>query len=117
MSTIFQKVFLPKKKLMELEQKQEIMKIVSTATVMHTAYINKHNIVVRRFSIKDNGYNIYSERTFDGSRAPGQEIQYTLHIHNGKRIEYATHSTIDKFAHRVYNRMYASWNKSKGNAR
>lgn len=117
MANIFQKIFLSKNKLAEQEKRDAIMKTVSANPVMHTAYVSKHNTVVRRFSIKNNGYNIYSERICDMTRAPEQQIQYTLHIYNGKKVEYATHSTVDKFATLVYNRMRKSWEKSKNNAR
>lgn len=113
MANIFQKIFLPKSKLSEINLKQEILQLVKSYPIMHNAYVTKRNGVARRFSIKTPTYHIYAERTFEQSRPVEHEIQYTLLVQSGKQIVYATHSEVDKFTQHVYEKMYKIWDKKK----
>ena len=117
MATIFQRIFLSKSKLNEINKQQEIMKLVSSEAVTHHAYFTKSGAFVRRFSIKTPTHQIYTERSYEKSRPVEHEVQYSLVVRSDKHIVYATHSEIDKFTQQVYNKMYKIWDKKKQNAK
>lgn len=117
MATFIQKIFLPKSKITALNQKQEVLDLVSSNPIAHHAYMTKKGAIVRRFSIKTNNCHMFAERTFDGTRPEEQEVQYFLRIDAPSQVIYATHSTVDKFAQQVYKKMYKIWEKNKKHAK
>ena len=114
MANIFQKIFLSKKQIAEINQKNEILQLVASAPrVRHSAYTTQSGGVARRFHIAAGQSNMTAERTFDPTRPEELQVHYTLHVYAPQRVKYATHSQVDKFAEQVYKKMFKIWEKSK----
>ena len=119
MANIFQKIFLPKKKLAEINQVQEILRQISKNPTIHRAYTTKTGSVVRRFTTVGCGYNIHAERTVDPTRPTDKQIVYSLSyvLSAPIRVKYATNSDVDKVAEKIYTKMYKIWESKNQNAR
>ena len=117
MVSFIQKIFLSPSKIAEKNQKQEIMQMVSSNPISHHSYATKRGGVARRFTIKNDDFHLYVERTYERFRPEENRVQYTLQLNTDKRITYAIHSDVDKFAEQVYNKIYKIWNKNKHNAK
>lgn len=119
MATIFQKMFLSKQKIAQINQEQEILRLISTNPISHRAYITKTNGVVRRMSVIAYGYNIYAERSFERNRPMDAQVKYSLVFATTEptRIKFATNSDIDKIAQTVFTKMRKKWEKTKQNVR
>ena len=113
MANIFQKMFLSSKKLTELEQKNNIMNLVTSGPVVHHIYETKTGGVSRRFSIKTDECNLYAERNFERSRPFERQVQYSLHVRKPWHISCATHSDVNSLAQVVYTQMYKIWYKNR----
>ena len=117
MATFLQKIFLPKSKICEINQKQEILQLATSNPVLHHSYVTKHGGVARRFTIKNNDYHLYVERTFEDFRPEENKVQYTLQVNKNKSTTYATHSDVDKFARKIYKKIYKIWDKNRCNVK
>lgn len=117
MATIIQKIFLSQKKLAEIDRKNEIMNLINGGLLMHNAYVTRTGSVVRRFTVKNNDFCIYSERHFDRLRTKEDQIQYTLRVNKEKHVIYASHGSIDPLAQTIYTKINKFWESNKENAR
>ena len=118
MANIFQKMFLSKQKLNDIDKKQEILKFIKAGTVINNEAKINGSCVIRSFSIENPGYNIYAERSCDTSRSPDDQISFTFRFGPTKNnTTFATHSDIDEFAKIAYMKMYKIWYKSKTKAK
>ena len=117
MITFFQKIFLPKNKLAQLELHQQIINLVKMTPASHKSFITRSGSVVREFSASTPDYNVFAQRTFDASRDEENQVQYSLHVLESNKVKYATHSHVDKFAKQVYTKMYKIWDKNRQNAK
>lgn len=113
MANIFQKIFLSKNKIIEIDQRQEILQLIKSNPISHHAYMARNGGIVRRFSIKTPECHMYVERTYEHWRPTDHEVQYSLRIDTPKQVAYATHSEVDKFTQEVYMKMYKIWEKKK----
>lgn len=113
MANVFQKIFLSRKKIIEIDRHNEIMQLITSNPIAHHSYMTKSGMVVRRFSIKTDNCHLYTERFCDLRAPKDQQVQYTLRIDVPKNINFATHSAIDKFTERAYMKMYKLWNKNR----
>jgi len=110
-------MFLPANKLAEIDRKKEIVRLVTSKPIAHHTYTTKKNVVVSRLSIKAGKYNMYAEHRCDQTRPEYDQVHYTLRANYKDNIIYATHSNVDKFAQRIYNKMYKLLVKNNKKAR
>ena len=117
MANIFQKIFLSDKKIAEINQQQEILRLIDSGIVLHNAKIKLNGALVRRFYTALNDCNFLASRTYEPSLPEEHQIKYSIIYQENRVIKYATNSDIDKFAKKAYTKMYKAWEKSKQNVK
>ena len=117
MANIFQKMLLSNKKILEIDQRQEILHFIDSGIVLHSAKIKLNGALVRRFYVTTNDCHLLAHRTYEPSLPEEHQIKYSIIYQENHVTKYATNSNSDKFAKKVYRRMYKAWEKSKQNAK
>ena len=116
MANLFQKIFLSDKKLLLINQQQEILQLISDANIVeHKVHFPSNGNVVRSFNIVNPGWNINATRIYEHHKPEGQQIKFLVsyNLKNPKLVKYATNSDIDKFAEKAYTKMHKIWEQSR----
>ena len=114
MANIFQRMFLSTNKIKEIDKKQKILKLLPKISIESHSTTAARDTVTGTFVASSAGRNIYATRTYDKSRPEEMRVTYALYYHiDGLGTQYATNSNIDKFAQKVYMKMYKAWEKQR----
>ena len=118
MANIFQKVFLSKKKLSIIERNAEIMKLISDGRIINEPFM-RNNLVVRRFRLDSQEYDIYTEYSYDSKSQANEKDKslYLLHVHVPGGISVVTNSHCEDIAKCAFNKMKKAWEKSRQNVK
>ena len=117
MANIFQKIFLSKAKLAQIDKEQGIFQLINAGVIRHKSYTIKPGGTVRHFSVTVNGYDITTTRIFDPLRPQDDQIVYYYDSYFAGKPLYVTNSAVDEFAKRAYNKMYDAWQRNKQNVK
>ena len=112
MANFIQKIFLSKSQVIEINQKEDIIKSVDSQTsIAHNAFMKQNGGVIRLFNVANNKYTLSVQRVFDPSQPEELQIQYKLYVYKPLRKTYITQNKTDKFAKQTYQKVYKIWDK------
>lgn len=117
MANIFQKMFLSKGKIADINQKNDMLQLIRSNPIAHHSYMTQNGYIVRRFSIKTPDYTIYAERECDTSRSEDKQVSFSFRFGTQKKVTFATNSAVDMFAKKAYMKMYKIWEKNYQHAK
>ncbi|MBR2285910.1 MAG: hypothetical protein IJ866_00390 [Alphaproteobacteria bacterium] len=118
MATLFQKIFLSKKKQAIIERNAEIMKLISNGRIINEPFV-RNDLIVRRFRLDSQEYDIYAEYSYDYKSQADEKDKtlYLLHVRVPGGISVVTNSHCEKIAEHAYNKMKKAWEKSRQNVK
>ena len=114
MANIFQRIFLSQNQVIEINQKQAIIKSIPTSLITHNAFSKQNGGVIRHFNVTNDKYTMSLQRIFNPLQPEELQVQYQLYIYKPHQKKYTTEQKrTDKFAQRVYNKVYKIWDKNR----
>ena len=120
MLSFIQNILLSRKKSLENNQYQEIMKLVHSGKILHNVQLTKNGIIVRKFNVILPDGTLCAKRIKDFSGSNENQIRYSIKYtgNNQKLIKRINNNNTDAIAQHVFTRTLKLWEqRSKQHAK